>query len=148
MAYPDVVPSGARINTTPQVDLHPADHLAIHAALTGIITELGNGPAGSEANVEARLDAGDVRAAPFQRWRTVFLTGGSPGVLAARTIPHPLGSTLPSKLVSCVAQHKGPSGEASQYTNTVVDGFNVYVSLPGASRCSVTIDYDPTEVWP
>lgn len=55
MAYPPAVPSGARINTTPQVDTHPADHLEIHAALTDIVTVLGSDPAGDAADVTARF---------------------------------------------------------------------------------------------
>ena len=55
MAYPPAVPSGARINTTPQVNTHPADHLAIHAALTDIINELGASPKGDAATVQANF---------------------------------------------------------------------------------------------
>ncbi len=55
MAYPPTVPSGARINTTPQVDTHPADHLEIHAALTDIINELGADPSGDSADLTAFL---------------------------------------------------------------------------------------------
>lgn len=56
MAYPPTVPSGARINTTPQVDTHPADHVSIHAALTDIINELGSNPSGDAASVTALFE--------------------------------------------------------------------------------------------
>lgn len=55
MAYPPSVPSGARINTTPQVNTHPADHVSIHAALTDIINELGSNPSGDSADLTAWL---------------------------------------------------------------------------------------------
>ena len=51
MAYPPTVPSGTRINTTPQVNTHPQDHNEIHAALTDIINELGTNPSGDAATL-------------------------------------------------------------------------------------------------
>lgn len=56
MAYPPTVPTGTRINTTNQVDLHPTDHNQIHAALTDIVNVLGSAPQGSAASVAARFD--------------------------------------------------------------------------------------------
>ena len=55
MAYPPTVPSGTRINTTPQVNLHPADHNEIHGALTDIINILGTTPNGEAASLTALL---------------------------------------------------------------------------------------------
>lgn len=55
MAYPPSVPVGTRINTTPQVNTHAADHNTIHAALTDIITELGSNPSGDFADVTAHF---------------------------------------------------------------------------------------------
>lgn len=56
MAYPPSVPTTGRTNTTPQVNTHPADHNAIHSALTDIVNELGTNPKGDAADVGARFD--------------------------------------------------------------------------------------------
>jgi hypothetical protein len=57
MSYPPSVPSGARINTTPQVNLHPADHLSIHAALSDIINEMGSNPSADFTDITSRLNS-------------------------------------------------------------------------------------------
>ena len=73
MAYPPSVPTGARINTTPQVNLHPSDHLAIHASLTDIINEMGANPSGAFASIDARLTADSPIGVPM-----MWLTGAPP----------------------------------------------------------------------
>lgn len=40
MAFPPAVPTGTRLNTTPQVNTHVADHNTVHAALDDIIAEV------------------------------------------------------------------------------------------------------------
>ena len=55
MPYPPDVPTGSRINTTPQVDLHPTDHNEIHSALVDIINVLGSDPAAGFNDVSAAL---------------------------------------------------------------------------------------------
>lgn len=56
MAYPPPVPTGTRINTTPQVNTHPNDHNLIHAALTDIINVLGSNPAGNAADIASNIN--------------------------------------------------------------------------------------------
>lgn len=55
MAYPPDVPEGTRLNTTGQVDLHPADHNEIHTALTDIINVLGADPGGPYVDVSTAI---------------------------------------------------------------------------------------------
>jgi microcystin-dependent protein len=57
MAYPPTPPSNSRVNTTPQVDAHPADHNALSNAITDIVNELGTNPSGTSTDVGARFDS-------------------------------------------------------------------------------------------
>jgi hypothetical protein len=66
MAYPPAIPPADRVNATPQVDNHPADHNAISAALTDIVNELGPDPSAPDATVTLRLDRMEVAA--FLDW--------------------------------------------------------------------------------
>ena len=56
MPYPPPVPSATRTNPTPHVDLHPADHNLMSAALTDIINELGTNPSGASPTVQDRFE--------------------------------------------------------------------------------------------
>jgi hypothetical protein len=62
MAYPPAVPPATRVNATPQVDNHPADHNGISNALTDIVNELGANPSGSSSTVQDRVAAVEARA--------------------------------------------------------------------------------------
>lgn len=106
------------------------------------------GPGGLYVDGATSVD-GEFSAGNFNRKRIVFVSTGSPGVPTAQTIAHGLGSLLPSQLIRVTGQHKGPSGEATAYNSTVVDGTYVYITLPGGSWCSVTIDWDdrPGFAW-
>lgn len=94
MAYPPSIPTNARLNTTPQVDNHPADHNALSNALTDIVNELGSNPSAGFADLTARLNAA--------------VEAGSPvGVL------YPfLGPAAPSGYALCVA---GATASRSAY---------------------------------
>jgi microcystin-dependent protein len=57
MAYPPTPPPADRLNTTPQVTNHPADHNLISDNVSDIVNELGANPSGTFADVQARLDS-------------------------------------------------------------------------------------------
>jgi microcystin-dependent protein len=57
MAYPPTPPPADRLNTTPQVTNHPADHNLISGNVSDIVNELGANPSGTYADVQARLDS-------------------------------------------------------------------------------------------
>lgn len=61
MAYPPTVPPATRINATPQVDTHPADHNAISGALNDMVNELGSNPSGAFPTVTDRIDRIETR---------------------------------------------------------------------------------------
>lgn len=57
MAYPPSVPPADRTDATVAAGNHAGDHNALAAAIASILTELGSNPAGTYADVTARLEA-------------------------------------------------------------------------------------------
>jgi len=64
MSYPPVAPPNDRLNTTPMVDNHPSDHNVLADAITDVVITLGADPAGSDSDVQERLDRMEAELAP------------------------------------------------------------------------------------
>lgn len=96
MAYPPTPPT-SRVNTTPLVDTHPADHNLLSSSITDIVNELGPNPKGSFSSVDARI--------------TALVPGGGGGTsVPIATIFDYAGSVAPAGWVLCEGQSLSTTG--------------------------------------